>query len=164
MRRRDREITDPKEIDEIIENCLYLHLGLVDEGKPYVIPMNYGVIKDETDGHYIIFLHCANEGRKLDIIKKNPICCFTMERNTEPFEGRVACQYGMTYECIMGTGNISFVEEPEEKISAMLALMETQTKKRDFQFDERMLTIVTVLRIDVDSLTAKRRPAPGTEG
>ncbi len=164
MRRRDREITDPQKIDEIINNCIYLHLGLVDDGKPYVIPMNYGVIKDEADGHYVIFLHCAHEGRKLDIIKKNPECCFTMEREVEPFEGRLACQYGMTYECIMGTGSISFVEDPADKIAAMIALMKTQTGKEDFQFDERMLSIVTVLRIDVDSISAKKRPAPGTEG
>lgn len=163
MRRREREITDVNRIDEILNDCLYLHLGLVDEGNPYVIPLNYGVVKDKTDGHYILYLHSANEGRKLDIIKKNSTCCFTMERNVAPFEGRVACQYGMTYECIMGTGSVRIVDDTNEKNRAMQALMETQTKKKEFVFDDRLLSIVTVMRIDVETISAKYRPLPGEE-
>ncbi len=164
MRRREREITDPAQIDEILNNSEYLHLGLVDDGMPYVVPMNYGVVKDAADGHYIIYLHGAHEGRKIDIIRKNPNCCFTMERNAKGFEGRLACQYGMTYECIMGFGQVHMVEDPQEKMDALVALMKTQTGRDDFQFDERMVSIVSVMRIDVDELTAKRRPMPGSEG
>lgn len=163
MRRREREITDPAEIDKIINTSQYLHLGLVDDGMPYVVPLNYGVVKDPVDGHYIIYLHGAHEGRKLDIIRKNPNCCFTMECNVAPFEGRMACQYGMVYECAMGFGKVKIVEDPQEKIDALVALMKTQTGKDDFQFDERMVSIVTVMRIDVEELTAKRRPMPGSE-
>ena len=162
MRRRDREITDLNQIQDILSTCSYLHLGLSDDGMPYVVPLNYGLIKDETDGHYIIYLHGAHEGRKLDIIKKNPNCCFTMERNVAPFEGRMACQHGMVYESIMGFGQVSIVDNPDEKMLALSALMKTQTGRDDFQFDERMVSIVTVMRIDVSELTAKQRPLPGS--
>lgn len=163
MRRREREITDPAEIDKILNTSQYLHLGLVDDGMPYVVPLNYGVVKDPADGHYIIYLHGAHEGRKLDIIRKNPNCFFTMECNVAPFEGRMACQYGTVYECAMGFGKVKIVEDPQEKIAALVALMKTQTGKDNFQFDERMVSIVTVMRIDVEELTAKRRPMPGSE-
>ena len=163
MLKREREITDPKWIDEILNNCEYLHLGLVDGVVPYVIPLNYGVTKDEQDGHYILYLHGAHQGRKLDIIRKNPVCCFTMERNVAPFTGRLACQYGMTYECIMGTGQIHIVEDVSEKIKSLEILMKTQTGKDDFTFDERMASIVTVMRIDVQELSAKHRPLPGSK-
>ncbi|SOC03908.1 pyridoxamine 5'-phosphate oxidase family protein [Pseudobutyrivibrio ruminis] len=161
MRRRDREITDVNHIESILNESKYLHLGLADEGIPYVVPMNYGVTKDEADGHYVIYLHGAHEGKKLDIIRKNPNCCFSLERNVEPFEGRLACQYGMVYESIMGFGQITIVDEPVEKMAALTALMKTQTGKDDFQFDERMVSIVTVFRIDVEELTAKQRLMPG---
>ena len=162
MRRRDREITDQNQIQDILNTCSYLHLGLSDDGMPYVVPLNYGLVKDEIDGHYIIYLHGAHEGRKLDIIKKNPNCCFTMERNVAPFEGRMACQHGMVYESIMGVGKVSIVDDPEEKMLALTALMKTQTGRDDFQFDERMVSIVTVMRVDVSELTAKQRPLPGS--
>ena len=162
MRRRDREITDQNQIQDILNTCSYLHLGLSDDGMPYVVPLNYGLVKDEIDGHYIIYLHGAHEGRKLDIIKKNPNCCFTMERNVASFEGRMACQHGMVYEIIMGFGKVSIVDNPEEKMLALTALMKTQTGRDDFQFDERMVSIVTVMRVDVSELTAKQRPLPGS--
>ncbi len=162
MTKREREITDVNEIKEILNTCSYLHLGLVDDGMPYIVPLNYGIIEDEQDGHYIIYLHGANKGRKLDVIRKNPNCCFTMERNVEPFEGRMACQYGMVYESIMGTGQVHIVDDVNEKMKGLLALMKTQTGRDDFQFDERMVSIVTVMRIDVAEVTAKRRPTPGT--
>ena len=161
MRRRDREITDVSHIESILDECKYLHLGLADEGMPYVVPMNYGVTKDESDGHYVIYLHGAHEGKKLDIIRKNPNCCFSLERNVMPFEGRLACQYGMVYESIMGFGQIAIVDEPVEKMNALTALMKTQTGKDDFQFDAKMVSIVTVFRIDVKELTAKQRLMPG---
>lgn len=163
MRRREREITDPNQIQEILDTCSYLHLGLVDDGMPYVVPLNYGVTKDESDGHYVLYLHGAHEGRKLDIIRKNPNCCFTMERNVELFEGRMACQYGMVYECVMGFGTVTIVDDVDEKINSLRILMKTQTGRDDFEFDERMVSIVTVMRIDVNELTAKRRPLPGSE-
>ena len=163
MTKREREITDINKIEEILTSCSYLHLGLVDDGMPYVVPLNYGVTKDEKDGHYIIYLHGANTGRKLDVIRKNPHCCFAMERNVAPFEGRMACQYGMTYECIMGEGEIHIVEDPQEKINSLHILMKTQTGKEGFEFDERMASIVSVMRIDVKTISAKHRPLPGQE-
>ncbi len=64
--RHDNEITDPEGIREILRKSLVCHLALVDEGKPYMISMNYG-FRDN-----IIYLHAALEGRKIDIIRKNP--------------------------------------------------------------------------------------------
>ena len=161
MTKREREITDSNKIEEILNSCVYLHLGLVDDGKPYVVPMNYGVAKDEKDGHTIVYLHGALKGRKLDIIRKNPECCFTMERNVQAFDGNLPCQYGTAYECLMGTGKIYIVDDIEEKKKSLTALMLTQTGK-DFTFDDKMASIVSVMRIDVEEIAAKYRPLPAS--
>lgn len=158
MTRREREITDIEQIVEILDNCRVLHLGLVDEGMPYVVPMNYGYAME--DGKLTVYLHCSTKGYKLDVIRKNPICCFEMECGVIPFEGKVACQYGNAYSSVMGRGAITVVEDVAEKIKAMRLLMKTQTGK-DFEFNDRLVSIVTVLRIDVSEYTAKRRPLPG---
>ena len=42
MRRREQEVTEQKEIIHILDTGKVLHLGLVDQGKPYIVPMNYG--------------------------------------------------------------------------------------------------------------------------
>lgn len=157
MRRRDREVTDPEEVRHILSSCKVLHLGIVEEGKPYIVPMNYGY---EFRGEKLFFyLHAAREGRKLDIIRKNPVCCVQMECEGRLIEGKVACQYGFSYYSLEGFGNACIVEEPEEKIKALSLLMKEQTGK-DFEFNERLVSIVSVIRVECDSYTAKHRPLP----
>jgi hypothetical protein len=54
---------------------------------------------------------------------------------------------------------VTIVEDVEEKMEAMSILMKTQTGK-DFTFNERLVSIVSVIRLDVSEYTAKHRPIP----
>ena len=72
MTRREFEVTDPEVIRDILDSSSYLHLGLVDDGMPYVVPMNYGYTLEE--GKLVLYLHSATKGYKLDVIRKNPVC------------------------------------------------------------------------------------------
>ena len=51
------------------------------------------------------------------------------------------------------------MEDAQEKMEAMSILMKTQTG-RDFTFDERLVSIVAVIRVEVSEYTAKHRPIP----
>ena len=155
MRRRDREVTDLNEIRHILDNGKILHLGLSDEGMPYVIPMNYGYTLE--NGRLIFYVHGALEGRKLDVIRKNPACCAQIDCDGALIEGKVACQYGYSYYSLMGFGRADIVEDPQEKMRGLTLLMKAQTG-RDFEFNERLVSIVSVIRIECDSFTAKHRP------
>lgn len=158
MRKREREITDPVEIQSILDACKILHLGLSDEGQPYVVPLNYGYILE--NGKLTFYLHGANEGYKYDVIRKNPRISFAMECDAIPFEGKVACQYGMSYRSLMGMGQAEIVTDTEEKEYALSVLMKCQTGK-DFEFNEKLVSIVNVIKITVEHYSAKKRPLPG---
>ena len=160
MRRRDREVTEESKICEILEKGKVIHLGLSDGEWPYVIPMNYGYTFEE--GTLTFYLHGAKEGYKYEVIRKNPKISFAIECDTEPFAGRTACQYGMAYASICGRGMATIVENVEEKCEALTVLMKSQTGG-DFEFNEKLVSIVEVIRIDVTEFTAKRRTMPGTE-
>ena len=54
---------------------------------------------------------------------------------------------------------MTIVEDVQEKMEAMSILMKTQTG-RDFQFNERLVSIVSVIRLDVTEFSAKHRPIP----
>ena len=157
MTRRERQVTEPEEIRKILDKCKILHLGLVDEDEPYIVPMNYGYTMEGDD--LTLYMHCAVKGRKLDIIRKNPKVFFQMECDVEPFEGRVACQYGTTNSSVMGRGVAEIVENVEEKKTALSVFMKSQTGK-DFTFDDRMVSIVTIIKVRALGYTAKRRPLP----
>ncbi len=154
MRRKDREVTDKDTIEYILEKCKVLHLGLTDEGNPYIVPMNFGY--EYTDGKLTIYVHCALEGRKTDILKKNNSCCVQMECETKLIEGAVACKYGYSFYSLEGFGKAGIIDDPAEKIEALQLLMKHQTGK-DFSFTADMVEQVKVIRIDCDYYTAKHR-------
>ncbi len=162
MTRREREITDREEIVDILNRCSIVHVGLVDGDEPYVVPMNYGYTMDE-DGRLTLYLHGATQGRKLDLMRKNPKVFVEMECDIQPFEGDVACRYGTAYKSLMGRGKAVILEDPEEKMAGLTLFMKTQTGK-DFEFNERLVKVVSVIRIDVEEYTAKGRPMPKPRG
>lgn len=155
--RRELEVTDLDEIKRILDMSKVVHIAMVDEGKPYMVPMNYGYTLE--DGKLTFYLHGAVKGRKIDVMKKNPDVFVEVECDLIPFEGDVACQYGMAYASIMGEGTATILEDVEEKMEAMTILMKSQTGQ-DFTFNERLVSIVNVIRIDVEEFTAKKREVP----
>ena len=157
MTKRERQVTDEEQSTAILDAGKVLHLGLSVNDEPYVVPMNYGYVREGEK--LVVYLHSAVRGKKLDMIQANSKVFFEIDCDRMPFEGRVPCQYGMVYSSIMGRGTATLVEDPEAKMQAMSILMKTQTGK-DFTFNERLVSIVTVIRIDVLEYTAKHRPLP----
>ncbi len=157
LTRREREVLDLDTIKLILDESKVVHVGMADGDEPYVVPMNYGY--SLVNGKLTLYLHGAKRGKKLDIIRKNPKVFVEMECNIQPFEGDVACKYGISYLSLMGKGKAEIVEDTEEKKFALTALMKAQTGK-DFTFDEKMVSIVSVIKIDISQYTAKFRPFP----
>ena len=157
MTKREFKITDEAEIREILDTAKVLRLGLAVDNEPHIIPLNYGYSMEE--GKLTFYLHSAVKGSKLELMGKNPNVCFELACDYRPFEGVLPCQYGLGYSAVSGRGRVTIVEDVEEKMEAMSVLMKTQTGK-DFTFNERLVSIVSVIRLDVSEYTAKHRPIP----
>jgi nitroimidazol reductase NimA-like FMN-containing flavoprotein (pyridoxamine 5'-phosphate oxidase superfamily) len=72
-----REFVESREeIEQILGEEVIGYLGLSLDGKPYVVPLNYGYVKGR------ILFHCALTGRKLEYIRANPQVCFTVGRQS----------------------------------------------------------------------------------
>ena len=157
MTRRERQVTDEAQITAILDAGKVLHLGLAVDNEPYVVPMNYGYTRE--NGKLVMYLHSAVRGKKLDMIRANPKVFFEIDCDLVPFESELPCQYGLSYSSVMGKGIAHIVDDVEEKKKAMSILMKTQTNK-DFTFEDRLVSVVAVIRIDVENYTAKHRPIP----
>ena len=157
MTKRERQITDEAQILKILDTAKVLHLGLSVNDEPYVVPMNYGYTMEA--GRLVLYLHSALQGKKLDMIRSNSRVFFELDCDRMPFEGDKPCQYGLVYSSVMGRGTARIIEDVEEKKKAMTVLMKTQTGK-DFAFEDRLVSIVAVIRVDVAEFTAKHRPLP----
>lgn len=152
MRRKDREVTDPNEIAQIMSRCEVLHLGLHDETAPYVLPVSFGM---EPDG-MTLYIHGAMTGKKYALIAEDNRAGFEMDCTHGLVLDEKSHECTVDYESVMGWGVLEELTEPEEKRHALRLLMR-QYHHEDFPFNERPLPRTVVLRLKVMERTAKRR-------
>jgi nitroimidazol reductase NimA-like FMN-containing flavoprotein (pyridoxamine 5'-phosphate oxidase superfamily) len=151
MRKANREIKDKTAIRAIMEEALVCRIALSDDGAPYVVPMNFGL------GENCLYLHCATEGRKLDILRRNDRVCFEMDLLREIRQGQESCGWGARYESVIGFGRAVFVDKPAEKRAALDRIMEHYGATVSFSHPDETLARTAVIRIDIESVTGKRR-------
>ena len=151
MRRQDREITDRDQIDAIIRACPVCHLGLVDDGQPYVVPVSFGY-----DGRHVFF-HSSTLGRKIDILQRNNRVCVEFEINDGLITGPQACDWTTAYRSVIGVGTAELVADPAEKREGLAVLM-AQYADGPFTFGDQMVQRTAVVRVTLESVTGKQRP------
>lgn len=155
MRRRDREITDKKRIEEFIANEQILRIAFYDEGDIYIVPVNYGYSYD--DEKYSFYFHGAKAGRKYELTKKMPSVGFEIDGNYKLLESEVACDFSATFQSVIGTGTLCSVENNDEKIKGLNAIMKQTTSKVEWTYSNEMLEAVAVFKLDVEKLSCKAK-------
>ena len=152
MRRKEKEITNQEEIRNIVHKARVCRLAMVDGKYPYVIPLNFGFAGNS------LYFHSARKGRKIDILKRNPQVCFECELDVSIVDGEKACQWGAEFKSVIGFGNAGFVTEPGAKKEALNIIMQHYAG-RSYEFTDGDVDKVTIIRVDIDSMTGKRSPA-----
>lgn len=153
MRRSDREIKDFDEIIEVINKCDVCRLAINDGDYPYIVPMNFGL--NIEDGKVVLYFHCASEGKKLELLRKNNKVAFEMDCGHEFILNDEKMSCTMAYESVMGCGQIQFVED-EDKFAALKIIMK-QYHSENFEFGTKVIPVTTVFKLVVEEMTGKRR-------
>ena len=156
MRRKDREVTDIKGIEEILLLCKTCHLAMVDDGLPYVVPLSYGY-KSLKSGVLEVYFHSALEGRKLDILKRNSKVCFEMAHEGEPIHSEIPCDSGYYYASVIGFGETVFIEDAAKKCEALSIMFKHQTN-RDVAFTAEQADDVCVFKVVSTDFAGKKKP------
>lgn len=149
MRRREKEITDQKDIETIIHQARVCRLGLAENNTPYIVPMSFG-FADNT-----LYLHSALEGLKIELLKQNPSVCFEFDILREVLSSDQPCKWGMAYQSVIGFGIASFIEDPLEKKAALNVIMKHYSNQT-FQFPDPSLSKTAVIKITISRMTGKR--------
>lgn len=128
MRRVDREVTDFLKMTDIMKNCECCRLGLVDKNEAYIVPMNFGI---EIIGEQVIlYFHCANQGRKIELISGQTITSFEMDTKHQLIKGKTGCDFSYLYQCIMGKGELQIVSDRDEKNYGLQRIMDHYTSEK----------------------------------
>ena len=149
MRRKDQEITDKKDIEEIVRKATVCRIGLSAEGEPYVFPVNYGY----REG--CLYFHSAHQGQKIDMMKKNPHVCFQMDTDTEIIPSEKACDWSIKYRSVIGFGKAALLNTLEEKRQALRTIM-SHYSDREYTFAEESLASVCIVCIHIEKMTGKK--------
>jgi len=154
------EIKDRNIIDDILAGTWYGTLALSKENIPYSVPVNFAHQKDA------IYFHGSLNGRKAEMISKNPYCSFSV---AEPYsmiqsyfsstEG-LACPATHFFRSVSIQGKIEIVSEYDEKVLALELLMqklqsEGKYKPMSDEAYEKTINITQVFKILISDIKGK---------
>ncbi len=153
MRRKDREVTDIMELISIINKCEIARIAMVDNGIPYIVPLNFGFKHGETS---VFYFHSASAGRKIDILSKNSYVCFELDCSFKITKDEVACKWSAEHESIIGYGNISFIDDYDEKVEAMDLIMQKYGHEGKPIYNDAVFAKTVLYKLTVTEMIGKR--------
>ena len=96
-------------------------------------------------------------GRKYELSKASPNVGFEIDGAYELLEADAACDYSAKFQSVIGTGRLSIIEDDEEKIKGLNALMNHISGKAKWDYSKEMVDAVAVYRLEAEKLSCKAK-------
>ena len=155
LRRTDRAVTDLDEVYGILGRGEVGHLGLVDADGPYVVPVSYA--HKVVDGRVTVYVHGSGEGRRTAAIAVDPRVCFEVAIRHQTILHERLDKLSVSYSSVIGQGVQRVVTDPDERVEALSLIVEKYAPGRGAEVAGADLPPVTVVALDLDKVTAKKR-------
>lgn len=149
MRRHEKEITSQGVLEQILWQGQICQLAIPDQPVPYLVPMNYGY------GNGILYFHCADRGRKIDLLRQQPLVSFCIVVDPGVVAAEQACHWGARFRSVIGYGRVEFVENEADKITALRLLM-AQYSDEEFTFPQEQVAATTIFRLVIEKMAGKQ--------
>ena len=115
MRKKDQEITDGEELRRILREAHYVTIAMCHEGEPYLVTISHGY----DDERNVIYFHCARDGKKVDILRANPVVWGEAMLDT----GCDGPKCSQGYATTQFRGRVTFPEDDAEKRHGLTVLL-----------------------------------------
>ena len=147
MRRKDRALTC-EQAWEIVEKSSFGVLSmLTEENTPYCVPLNF---VREGDA---LYFHCANEGWKTELLRRNGAVCVSFVAEAEIDAPALTTKYASA--TVFGTaGEVTGAEE-KARLLTLLARRFAPGHKDAVQKEAAYLPVTALWRIKVNTITGK---------
>ena len=158
MRKKDREINDPAELEQILKQGEIINVAMCKGDQPYVLPFNYGFLNG------FIYIHSATKGFKLEVLAQNPKVSFNVTTDVQLLPADKPQDCSVAYSSVVGFGRVRMVDDPVEKLAALEAVMLQYYPKNDaWEYPKKVVAACTVWCIEIEHLTGKRKRPPRKE-
>lgn len=148
---------DRETVYGILDEGFICHIGFVVDGHPVVIPTGYARIDDK------LYIHGSQASRMLRTLAEGLDACVTVTLIDGLVLARSAFHHSMNYRSVVVFGRAMLVEEPAEKMSALVALSEHIIRGRwnDVREPTELeMKATTVLSLTLEEASAKIRTGP----
>jgi nitroimidazol reductase NimA-like FMN-containing flavoprotein (pyridoxamine 5'-phosphate oxidase superfamily) len=155
LRRKDKEIKDKTEIEQVLKDATVGRLGTSRDDTPYVVPVSYAYHNGK------IFIHGAKQGKKMDDITANPRVCFEVE-TSEVIPSDDPCNYSYRYRSVIANGTAKILVDPTEKLQGLRLLTERYAPGKGSDLTEGHLKKnwnLNVVEITIQDMVGKKSPA-----
>ncbi|GAA3368992.1 pyridoxamine 5'-phosphate oxidase family protein [Streptomyces sannanensis] len=156
-RSRERASYDKELVHAILDEAYVCHLGFVRDGAPVVLPTLYGRVGER------LYVHGSTGSRPLHMAGRAepglPVC-LTVTHVDGLVLARSAFHHSINYRSVVVHGIATQVTDPEEKRTALDALVDHVVPGRSLDSrpaDAKELAATAVLRLDLDEVSAKVR-------
>jgi uncharacterized protein len=150
MRRRDKEITDPATIEEILASSQICRIAMAEGDEPYLVPVNYGYAAG------VLYVHSAAEGRKIDILRRTHRVCFEIDSFSAVVKDAVPCEWSVKYRSVIGYASAEFITDDAGKRAALDCIMAQYGKKDANEYNDNQVRSIVVVKLTIQSITGKQ--------
>lgn len=158
MRRHERQVTEKDVLEGYIGRCFFMTLAMVDDGKPYALPMNFGY----ENG--IVYMHSALAGKKVDLLRRAgslPVQLVFVAHAGLLEKGGPdgpACSLSSSYTSVIAEGELEEVTDAEEALRGMRTILR-QTGMGKKALPENSMKSVLMLKVRLAVMTGKANNA-----
>ena len=136
-------------IQDVLKNAQIMRVAMVDGKRPYVVPVNFGY----GDGR--LYFHSKMNGKKMDILARNPEVCFEMDYGFELITNELACKWSSRFKSVVGFGTASILSDAKDKIAGYDAIMRKYGGDKKFEYDEKQVAHSSVVCITISEMSYK---------
>jgi len=152
-----RGLYDRETIYQILDEALICQIGFVENGQPYVIPINFARVENT------IVLHGAKASRLLKHIEAGNPVCLTVTVVDGLVLARSVFHHSVNYRSVVLFGSGGPVEGEKEKLAALKAITEHLIPGRWQEVrlpNRKEMNATRVVAINIDEASAKVRIGP----
>ncbi len=152
IRRKEKAITDSDEMIAILKQAKYITVAMSLEDEPYLVTLSHGFDAENN----CIYFHCAQEGKKIDILKKNNRVWGQALKDLGYATGECDHLFATT----QFKGRVTFASDDDEKKHALKVMIQQLEDEPDKVFakqvTDKSIKRVNIGRIDIENMSGKK--------
>lgn len=148
------------DISSIIDDIAIAHVSFIQDGRPFVIPLNVWRMGEH------LYLHCLKGGRLSKVLTKQEISCISFAEHSAWVLSKSAYHTSANYRSVVAHGHFKRVKnslEFDQSFKTLLNSIEAGRWDKVRPLSSKEIKITCLLRFEIEHASAKSRTGIAVE-